>query len=116
MTALAWIGMFVKVGAVEKAEPVFVFGKVSGNPIEDDPNSRLMAFVDEIAKVIRAAEATGRCEQADGLVAPRAVEGKLADRQKLQMGKAHIGDVRHQIVRHLTIAQIAPTFFGFALP
>ena len=52
-------------------------------------------------EVVGRAEATGRREVADGLIAPRGVQRVLADRQQLDVGVAHhlavLGQLRGQI-------------------
>ena len=42
MSTLAWIGVFVKRGAVEAPQGPVVLGKVAGNPIHDDSDAGLM--------------------------------------------------------------------------
>ena len=55
-----------------------------------------MQRVDEAREGLGRAEARGRREQAERLVAPRAAERMLGDRQQLDMGEAQLGDIGDQ--------------------
>src|SRR5262249_60751495 len=55
--ALPWVGVLVERGAVEAREAVRVFGKVAGNPVEDDADPRLVAAIDERLEVSGRPEA-----------------------------------------------------------
>ena len=79
VTALARVGVLVKVGAVEPDKTVLVLGEVSRHPVKNDADAGLVAGLYEGAKVVGRTETAGRRKQADGLVSPRAVEGKLVD-------------------------------------
>ena len=72
--AEARVGVFVEMGAVEVAEAVFVAREVGRHPVEDDADAALVQRVDEEHEVLRRAEAAGRGEVADRLIAPRGVE------------------------------------------
>ena len=52
--ALAWVGVFVKVRAVEKRQPMPVFGKVRRYPIHDHAQSGLVCGIDEVPEIIRS--------------------------------------------------------------
>ena len=64
-----------------------------------------MAVVDEVAEVVRRAEAARRREEADDLVAPRAGERMLHHRHQLDVRVAHLAHVRHQRVGQLAVGQ-----------
>ena len=49
-----------------------------------------MQRVDEAGEGLGRAEAGGRREQAERLIAPGAAERMLGDRQQLEMGEAHV--------------------------
>ena len=71
------------------------------------PMLGLMAAVDEAREGFRRAEAAGRREEADRLVAPRAGEGMLGDRQALDVREAHVLHVGDQLVGELVIGEEA---------
>ena len=75
-----------------------------------------MAGVDKRAEIVRRPEAARRREQRNRLIPPRAVERILHDRQHLDMGEAHIGDIRDEFARHFAIGQIASAFRFVAPP
>ena len=77
MFALARIGVFVQMGAVEIAQAVPVAWEMGGDPIEDDADAVLMERIHQKHEIVRRAEAAGRREIADGLIAPGAVERML---------------------------------------
>ena len=103
--ALARVGVFVERGAVETRQPLRIGREMRRNPVEDDAEARGVRAIDEAGEAGRLAEAAGRREQADRLVAPGFVERMLADRQKLDVGVAHIGDVRDELVGELVVGQ-----------
>ena len=77
MHALLRVGVLVEVGAVEVAEAVLVAREVRRHPVEDDADAALVQRIDQVHEILRRAEAAGRREVADRLVAPRAVERML---------------------------------------
>ena len=101
MEALARIGVLVERGAVEPRQSLLIGREMGRDPVEDDAKARGMRPVDEAGESRRLAEAPGRREQADRLVAPGLVERMLADRQKLDVGVAQIGDVRDELRRRV---------------
>ena len=105
--AEARVLVLVERGAVEAGEAVRVGREMRRHPVEDDADAGLVAAVDEAGEILRRAEAAGRREQADRLVAPGAVERMLADRQQLDMGEAHVLDVGDQLVGELVIGEEA---------
>ena len=82
--------------AVEMREPVRVVREMRRHPVEDDADPGRVRGVDEVGEILRRAEAARRREQRDRLIAPRAVERILGDRQQLDMGEAHIAHVGDQ--------------------
>src|SRR6185437_1510327 len=88
--ALARIEMLVERRAVETGEAVGVGREVRRHPVEDDAEPRRMRAIDEAGERLGRAVAAGRREQAERLVAPRAAEWMLGDRQQLEMGEAHV--------------------------
>ena len=64
--------------------------EVRRHPVEDHADAVLVQRVDEVHEVLRRAVAAGRREVAGRLVAPRAVERVLHDRQELDVGEAHL--------------------------
>ena len=70
MAALAGIGVLEEIGAVEPTETLRILGKVARHPVVDHADAGLMAAVDEVAELVRTAEATGGREQPQRLVAP----------------------------------------------
>ena len=87
-----------------------VVGEMSRHPIEDDPQARIVAGIDQRGEVGGTAEAARGREQTSRLVAPRAVEGMLADRQELDMGEAHVARVGRQFLGQLAIAEPTAAF------
>ena len=90
MEALARVGVLVERGAVEMRQPCCIGREMRRDPVEDDAEARGVRAIDEAGERRRVAEAAGRREQADRLIAPGFVERMLADRQKLDMGVAHV--------------------------
>src|SRR5881397_2283904 len=71
MLALARIGVLVQRRAVEAREPVLIFRKMSGHPVENHADARLMTGIDEELELFGRAVAGGRREESQDLIAPR---------------------------------------------
>ena len=103
MEALARVGMFVKRGAVKAAQPVRVGREMPGHPVQQHAQPRLVRSIDQIAEFMRRPEADRRRKQPYRLITPRPVKGIFADRQQLDMGKAHVAGVIDQFGRGLLV-------------
>ena len=101
----AGIGVLVEGGAVEAGERPVVLGEVPRHPVDDHSHAALVEVVDEVAEVVRAAEAGGRRVVAGDLVAPGAVEGVLAHGQQLDMGEAALHAVVGQLDGQLAVTE-----------
>src|SRR5882762_9568756 len=107
MSALARVGVFEKMSAVELREAVSVAREVRGSPIEQDANAFLVAAVDKFLKIRGRAEAAGGGVIAEGLVAPGAVKGMLHDGEQFDVGVAEIFDVWNELVGEFAIGEPA---------
>ena len=83
------VHVLVERRAVEARQPVGILGEVAGHPVEDHAEALLMAAIDEVAEVVRRAEAAGGRIEAHHLVAPRAAERMLHHRHQLEVRVAH---------------------------
>ncbi len=106
--ALFRVGVFVQMCAVEVGQAMRVGWKVCRHPVENHAQSGFVRGIDQKLKVFGRAEARGGRIQADGLIAPGAVEGMFADRQQLQMGEAQVAGIGHQGFGQFAVAQPAP--------
>ncbi len=106
VASLPGVGVIVEVGAVEVAEAVRVFGEVGRDPVDDDAYPRRVEGVHQFLEVVRRPETVGRGIEAERLVAPRAVEGVLRRRQELDVGVAHLGDVRYELVGQFLVGEV----------
>src|SRR5882762_8818730 len=103
MRALAGVGVFVEMGAVELGEPVRVARKMRWSPVEKDSQASVVAAIDKVHEISGGAVAAGGSEVADGLVAPGAVEGMLHDGEQLDVGIAEFFYVRDELIAEFTI-------------
>ena len=103
--AVARVGMFVERGAVEMGEAMRVDREMRRHPVEDDAEARRMRTIDEAREARRIAEAAGRREQADRLIAPGGIERMLGDRQQFEMGEAQIDDIGDQRVGEFVVGE-----------
>ena len=110
------VRVLVEMRAVEVAEPVPVAREVRGDPVEDHADAALVQRVDEVHEIVRPAEAARRRVVADRLVAPRAVERMLGDRQQLDVRVAHPLDVVRELRRHLAVREPPSVLLGIAPP
>ena len=106
--APARVFVFVKGGAVKLCQGVFVVRKVSGNPVQNYPDIVLVALVNQVTKVVRAAVAAGGRVVAGGLVAPGFIQGMLGYRQQFNMREAALQYVWNQLLCQFPVTQPAP--------
>ena len=97
--------------AVEFRQPKRVARKVRRRPVENHADPRLMAAVDELHEFRGRSVAAGRREVSDRLVAPRAVERMLHDRQQLDVRVAELLHVGNQLIAEFAIREPAIAFF-----
>ena len=116
MRALARVGVFVEMRAVELREAVRVAREMRGRPIENDAEAGLMAAVDKFHEIGGRAVAAGGGEVAERLVAPGAVEGMLHDGEQLDVRVAEIFDVGDELVAEFAVGEPAIVIFGDAAP
>ena len=116
MRALARIGVFVEMRAVEHAEAMGVAREMRGSPVEKDAEAGLMAAVDEFHELGGRAVAAGGGEVAEGLIAPGAVVGMLHDGEQLDVRVAEIFHVGNELIAEFAVGQPAIVIFGDAAP
>ena len=116
MLALPRVGVLEERRAVEARQPVFVLRKMARHPVENHAEAGLVAGVDEQLEVLRRAEAAGRREEPEHLVAPGSRERMLHHRQQLDVREAHLLHVRHEPVRQLGVGEKPVAFLGHARP
>ena len=97
----------VELFPAEGGQAVGVPAEVAGDPVQDDPQARLVAPVDEGHEPGGVAVAGGGGVVAGDLVAPGPVEGVLHDGEELQVGVAHVHGVGDEGVGQLVIAVVA---------
>ena len=95
--AQARVFVFVKRGAVEARQPMFVDGKMRGHPVEQHPDAGPMRAIDKPGKACRRPEPRGWRIQPGGLIAPAGIVGMLEDGHELDMGEAQIGHIGDQL-------------------
>src|ERR1700724_4158658 len=89
---------------------------MSRYPIEQQAEPCIVTGLDKSAKIIRRTVSAGRCKQRDRLISPRTVERIFGKRHGLDMSKAHVADIRNELVGELTIGQVAPLLCKIAAP
>src|SRR5262249_20014270 len=113
---LSWIGVFVKMSAIEVAQASLIFRKVRRNPIENNPNSVLMEIVHQEHEIRGRSKTTSRRKVADRLVAPRAIKRVLGNGEEFNMCEARVVYVVGQLSSHLPVGEPAVCLFGYSLP
>jgi hypothetical protein len=101
------VGVLVQRGSVEARQRELVAREVRRHPVEDHAEPVAVQAVDELAEVVRRAEARRRRVVAGHLVAPGAAERVVHDRQQLEVGEAHVLRVGGELVGQLEIGQRA---------
>ena len=102
------VRMLVQRGAVESGERPVVLREVSGNPVDDDADTRHMQCVDEVAQVVGRSEARGRREVGRHLVAPGRAIRVLGHGQELDVREAGSADVLGELDCELAVGEPLP--------
>ena len=116
MKALAAVGVFVEVRAVEFGQAVGVGRKVRRHPVEQYANASAVGAIDETAKARGVTKPGGGGIQAQRLITPGAIERVLTDRQQFEVREAHVLRIRHKLFGQFVPIQPAVVFFGLAPP
>ena len=116
MIALPRIGVFIKMGAIEKTQTVLIVGKVRGDPVENDTDPMLMENIDEVHKVLRRAVISRGREVAGNLITPGAEKGMVHDGQQLHVRIPQANQMLGQLRRQLPIGKRAIVLFGLPPP
>ena len=97
LLAAARIRVLVDGVAGKAAERPFIAREVGRHPVHEDSDAGGMQGIDKRAELVRAAPPRGRGVVPGDLVAPGTAEGMLGHREELDVGKAVLGDVVHQL-------------------
>ena len=109
MRAAARVAVLVQRRPVEAGERPLVAREMRRHPVEDHADPLPVQRVDERPELVRSAEARGRREEAGHLVAPRARERVLHDRQQLDVREPELADVRAELLGCLRVGEaLAP--------
>ena len=103
--AAARVRVLVERRAVEPGQREVVLGEVRRHPVDDHADAGVVQGLHEPAEAVGVAEARGRRVVRRDLVAPRAAERVLHHGQQLDVGEAHLDDVRRELLGQLVIAQ-----------
>ena len=79
-----------------------------GHPVQEHPDPRLVEAVDQVPEVVGGAEPGGGRVIGGDLVAPRAAERVLRDRQEFHVREPQLADVVHELVGKLPVGQAGP--------
>ena len=96
----------IQVASIKVPKARIVLAEVTRYPVHDYADACLMGLVNEIAQVIRCAEAAGSGIIAGSLIAPGTFIWMLAERHELDMGVVHFLGVVHQLLRHIPIGKL----------
>src|SRR3984893_18583752 len=91
--------------AVEVDQAMLVGGKMRGDPVENNTDTKLVQMIDEIHQVFRRAIARGGRKVTRGLISPGAVKRMLRDGHELDMGEAEVLEVVAQRMRKFPITE-----------
>ncbi|OPZ88281.1 MAG: hypothetical protein BWY75_01677 [bacterium ADurb.Bin425] len=77
MLALTGVGMFIKMGAVKKAEGMSVPRKMRRHPVDDHAYISLVQAINQEHQVFRRAKSGSGSKVAGGLIAPTTIQWML---------------------------------------
>src|SRR3984893_13128509 len=101
---------------MEGSERVGVVGERPRHPIEQQTESGVVAGLDKSTEIVGRPVSAGWRKQRDWLISPGTVERIFGKRHGLDMSKAHVAHVRHELVGELTIGQVPPLLGKIAAP
>ena len=110
--AQARVGVLIQRRAVKAGQRPVVLGEVPGDPVDQDPDARLVQPVDQVAEIIGRPEPGRRRVVPRHLVPPGAGERVLGDREELDVGEAEVGEVPGQDLGRLAVGQRTPAALG----
>src|SRR5215469_5718702 len=116
MRALARVGVFVEMAAVELREAVGVTREMRGSPIENDADAGPVAAIDELHEFRRGAVTAGGGEVAQSLVSPGAVIRMFHHRKQFDVRIAEFFNVRNELIAKLAISEPAIVILGDPAP
>src|SRR5690625_4887779 len=90
--------------------------KMSRNPVQNHPDSSLMALVHKILEISGSAVPAGNCKVAGYLITPGRIVGMFSDWHQLYMGKAGFFQPGNQLVGQFTVAQKSRILIHFPAP
>ncbi|MNS84263.1 hypothetical protein D3C72_1180810 [compost metagenome] len=104
--------VFIQGGTVKTRQAMGVGGEMCGHPVQNHADRGLVTGIDEGGEIFRRAITCGRREHRQRLIAPGATKRMFHDRHQLDMGEAHLLDIRHQALRQLAPVVEACHFAG----
>lgn len=110
------VGILVKRGAVEQAEPVWLLGEMVRDPVGHHTDPRTVAGVYQVAEVIGRAKTAGGRIEGRRQVAEGVVIGMLGNRQQGDVGETEVRNILHKLVGQLAVGEIAVILLGLAPP
>jgi len=116
MSALARVGMFEEMSAVELREAVRIAWEMGRGPIKKNADAFLVAAVDEVHEISGSAETAGGGVVAEGLIAPGAVKRMLHDGEKFDVRVAELLHVGEELFGEFAIREPAIVFFRNPAP
>ena len=103
MLSQTGIGMFKDALSIKFCKSVCISCKMCRYPIQNDSDTCLMQFIDQIHKILRRSVTGSRRIVSGHLISPGAIIRMLRDSHKLYMGVFHLFQIFHDPVGELTI-------------
>ena len=108
--------MLIEGRAVKSAQAEIVFGKMCGNPVQDDPYALLMHVIHKIHEILRCSVSGSRAVIARDLIAPGCIQRVLRYPHKFHMGIAHIIYIVCKLIRQPPVTDKAVRIGIILLP
>ena len=111
MLSFARVCVFIGCSTIKLCQSMCIFWEMCRHPVKDHANLVLMAFVDQMCKILRCSVAGRRCKISCYLISPRKIIWIFCDRHQFNMCISHLSKIRDQHVRDLTIIIKFSLFF-----
>ena len=92
---------------VKMPQPLLILAEMARHPVHDDRDAVRMRLIHQIHEILRLAIAARDREIARRLIAPGAIIRMLAERHELKMRIMHLLRVADELIRQVTVAQVA---------
>ena len=103
MLSFARVCIFISCSTIELCQSMRIFWKMRRYPVKNHANLVLMAFVDQMCKILRCSITGSRCIISRYLISPGTIVWILGNPHQLNVGIPHLPDIRNQCLCQIAV-------------